>query len=100
MENRNLNEIMALLKKQKAFLENKYKIKEIGIFGSYVRGDQNPESDLDIIVNYKDNSIAIFDFLDLKEYLSNILGINVDLVMKEGLKPTIGENILSHVLYA
>lgn len=95
-----LKEIVALLKEQKAFLENKFKIKEIGIFGSYVREEQNKESDIDILVNYKDESIDIFDFLELKEYLSNLMGTEVDLVMKEGLKPIIGKNILGQVLYA
>lgn len=99
-QNLGLKEIVALLKEQKTFLEKKFKIKEIGIFGSYVREDQNKESDIDILVNYKDDSIDIFDFLELKEYLSNLMGTEVDLVMKEGLKPVIGKNILGQVLYA
>jgi len=95
-----LKEIVALLKKQKMLLENKYKVKDIGVFGSYVRREQNSESDIDILVNYKDNSIDLFDFLELKEYLSDLMGTEVDLVMREGLKPNIGKNILSHVSYA
>ena len=95
-----LKEIMALLKEKKPFLENNFKIKEIGIFGSYVRREQNYESDIDILVNYKDESIDIFDFLELKEYLSLLVGAEVDLVMKKSLKPQIGKNILSQVLYA
>ena len=100
MAHYDLNEIMALLKKQKKLLEKKYKIKEIGIFGSYTRGDQTPQSDLDILVNYADDSVDIFDFLDLKEYLSDLMQIDVDLVMKDGLKPIMGKDILEEVLYA
>jgi predicted nucleotidyltransferase len=95
-----LNQIMILLKRRKKLLEKKYKIKEIGVFGSYVRGEQHPGSDVDIIVDYSDPSIDIFDFLDLKEYLSDLMQTDVDLVAKDGLKPNIGENILKEVVYA
>lgn len=95
-----LSDILAVLRRQKKYLGKKYKIKEIGVFGSYVRGDQTSESDLDILVNYMDDSIDIFDFLDLKEYLSDLISIKVDLVMKDGLKPGIGKNILQEVRYA
>ena len=95
-----LKEIVSLLKKQKTFLEKKYKIKEIGIFGSYARAEQQDDSDIDILVNYKDESIDMFDFLELKEYLSTLIGVEVDLVMKEGLKPNIGRKILGQVLFA
>jgi len=95
-----LNDILSAIRKQKGHLEKKYKIKDIGVFGSYVRGDQTSESDLDVLVNYSDNSIDIFDFLDLKEYLSTLMPMEVDLVMKDSLKPGIGKNILKEVVYA
>lgn len=91
---------MALLKKEKPFLKKKYKVKEIGIFGSYVRGDQQSQSDIDVLVDYVDNSIDLFDFIDLKEYLSGLMGKDVDLVMKSGLKPVLGKRILTQVIYA
>ena len=95
-----LNDILSAIRKQKGHLEKKYKIKDIGIFGSYVRGDQTSESDLDVLVNYSDDSIDIFDFLDLREYLSTLMPMEVDLVMKDSLKPGIGKNILKEVVYA
>lgn len=97
MVNNDLNDILSAIRKQKAHLEKKYKIKDIGVFGSYVRGNQTSESDLDILVNYSDDSIDIFDFLDLKEYLSTLMPMEVDLVMKDGLKPGIGKNILKEI---
>ncbi|MCK4763348.1 MAG: nucleotidyltransferase family protein [Candidatus Aminicenantes bacterium] len=99
MKNSNLKALMALLKKEKPFLKKKYKVREIGIFGSYVRGDQQLQSDIDVLVDYIDNSIDLFDFLDLKEYLSGLMGKDVDLVMKSGLKPVIGKRILNQVIY-
>lgn len=95
-----LNDILSAIRKQKGYLEKKYKIKDIGVFGSYVRGDQTSESDLDVLVNYSDDSIDIFDFLDLREYLSTLIPMEVDLVMKDSLKPGIGKNILKEVVYA
>ncbi len=100
MKKNNLKTLLSLLKRKKVFLAQKYKVKEIGIFGSYVRGDENPKSDLDVLVSYLDNSIDIFDFLDLKEYLTGLLGKEIDLVTKDGLKPNIGKRILSQVIYA
>ncbi|MGE5339995.1 MAG: nucleotidyltransferase family protein [Candidatus Omnitrophota bacterium] len=93
-----LEEIISLLKGQKNFLMNMYKIKEIGIFGSYVRGEQNTTSDIDILID-KDSAIGLIKLANLQNYLSNLIGIPVDLVLKKSLQPHIGENILNEVIY-
>ena len=80
------------------YIQNKYKVKEIGIFGSHVRGDAAQESDLDILVTV-DLSIDLLAFIELEHYLSEKLGIKVDLVMKDTLKPYIGKQILKEVIY-
>ena len=80
------------------FLKKEYKVKEIGIFGSYVREEADSESDLDILV-VVDHSIDLLAFIDLENYLSEKLGVKVDLVMKDALKPHIGEEILKEVIY-
>ncbi len=79
------------------FNEN-YKVKEIGIFGSYVRGEQQEKSDLDILVEFYE-TIGLFKFVALERYLSQLLGVKVDLVMKSALKPRIGRRILKEVNY-
>jgi len=79
-------------------IEGKYKVREIGIFGSYVRGEELKGSDIDILVEFKE-PIGLFKFLDLEEYLENLLGKKVDLVSKKALKPQIGKQILKEVIY-
>lgn len=77
-------------------LKMDYNISYIGLFGSYVRGENTPESDLDVLVEFS-RTPTIFRFLHLENYLSDSLGIKVDLVMKNALKPNIGKYILKEV---
>ncbi len=93
-----LEEIIRILKKHEKKLKEKYGVKTIGIFGSYVRGEQRRDSDLDILVEFE-RPVDFFEFLELEEYLSNILGVKVDLVLKRALKPRIAENVLKEVVY-
>ena len=79
-------------------LKNKYKIKTIGVFGSYVRGNQKKESDVDILIEFEE-PVSLLEFITLERQLSKILGKKVDLVMKTALKPRIGRYILNEVVY-
>ncbi len=92
-----LEEIKEILKKQKPFLKEEYGVSEIGIFGSYVRGEQRKKSDLDILVEF-DKPIGLLKFIGLEIYLSEVLGVKVDLVMEGSLKPRIGKHILKEVV--
>jgi len=74
-------------------------VKEIGIFGSYVRNEQKKNSDLDILVDFEETP-SLFKFMELESYLKTILKVKVDLVMKSVLKPRIGRRILNEVVYA
>jgi len=87
-----------ILARHKRELKHKYHVKEIGIFGSYVRGDQKRKSDIDILVEFEEVP-GLFKFIELEDYLSEILGIKTDLVMKDALKPYIGKHILAEVIY-
>ncbi|MCG2725191.1 MAG: nucleotidyltransferase family protein [Elusimicrobia bacterium] len=93
-----LNKINEILAQHKADIKQNYKVKRLGIFGSYARGNENKNSDLDILIEFKDK-IDFFDYLELEEYLTKILKVKVDLVMKKTLKPNIGKRILSEVIY-
>ena len=92
-----VEEIREKLLKQKPVLAEKYKVKEIGIFGSLVRGEQGESSDIDILVEFSE-PIGLFAFIDLEDYLSEILAAKVDLVSKKALKPHIGKNILRELV--
>ena len=93
-----LDEIKKNLRDQKPTLATRYKVKEIGIFGSYVRGAEQPQSDLDILIDF-DEYPSLLEFVKLEDELSERLGVKVDLVMKSGLKPRIGRRILQEVVY-
>ena len=86
------------LKEVEPLLKERFKIKKIGIFGSYIRGEQKRKSDLDILVEFVEEP-GLFEFIELEDCLSKNLGLKVDLVMKSALKPTIGKYILNEVVY-
>ena len=93
-----LKDIIACLTKEKSAL-SKYHIKSIGVFGSFVRGEQRQRSDIDILVDFENDDMDLFTFIELKNYLSSRLGRKVDLVMKDSLKPHIGKRIMDEVVY-
>jgi len=79
-------------------LQDKFKVNRIGIFGSYIHGNQDESSDIDILVEFFEP--IGWEFIDLKEYIEGILDLKVDLVTPNGLKPIIREKILKDVIYA
>jgi predicted nucleotidyltransferase len=93
-----LQDIKAVLAKHKPEIQRKFKVKEIGIFGSYTRGKQKEKSDIDVLVEFSE-SVGLFKFMDLEEYLQTLFGVKVDLVSRKALKPHIGERILREVIY-
>jgi len=94
-----LKEIKGALAKHKEELRQKYKIREIGIFGSYVRAEQKKKSDVDVLVEFEESAdLSLLDFIRLENYLSKVLGAKVDLVEKHTLKPRIGKHILKEVV--
>jgi hypothetical protein len=93
----NLAEIKKALDQHKAFLSERFKVKGIGVFGSYARGEQEEGSDIDILVEFSE-PVGFFLFPDLEEYLSGLFGVKVDLVSKKALKPRIGKHILQELV--
>lgn len=79
-------------------LASHYHIRRLGIFGSVIRGEQTPESDIDILVEFE-NAPSIFGFLELEERLEEELHAPVDLVDIDGIKPLLRLKILSEVQY-
>ena len=95
-----LNRIKSMLKKIKGKLREEFGVKSIGIFGSVVRGESGEDSDIDILVEFEDNAeVSLLDFVRLEMFLSDLLGMDVDLVDKSALKPRIGKHILREVVY-
>ncbi len=95
---KSLSEIQNWLIEHKPMLQEVYKIKTIGLFGSYLHQEQTENSDLDILVEFSEVP-SLLKFINLENYLTDNLGIKVDLVHKSGLKPRLGQRILEEVVY-
>jgi len=88
-----LNRARQILQTHLPVLHEHYGVRALWIFGSYVRGEQYQKSDLDLLVEFE-SPPSLFEFVRLERYLSDILKVKVDLVMKSALKPAIGRHIL------
>jgi predicted nucleotidyltransferase len=96
-----LEEIKTQLEELKPTLKKRYEVETIGIFGSYSRSEQTKKSDADILVVFSKNAhVGFFKFLELEEFLTRKLGVKVDLVTKNALKPTMKDQILQETVYA
>lgn len=96
---RNIEEIRRKIENLKLLLREKYGVKSIGIFGSYIRGEERGGSDLDILVEFEESAkLSLLDFIRLENYLSDVLGIKVDLVEKRALRPGIRKHIAREVM--
>lgn len=91
-------EIIHIITVSKPELTERFGVRQLGLFGSFVRGQENQSSDIDILVSFS-RDIDLFEFIDLREYLEAILRAKVDLVMASALKPAIGKRILKEVQY-
>lgn len=79
-------QILSILRAKKAELQQKYRISELGIFGSYARGDFNEKSDIDILVDF-DSRIDGFDYIRLAHELEDTFHQKIDMVSRKGIKP-------------
>ena len=88
------------LEELKPILEEKFQVETIGVFGSYVRGEQTKKSDVDVLVEFADDAhIGLLKYVEMEIFLSEQLGVKVDLVAKGGLKPILKDLVLSEVVY-
>jgi len=89
-----LKNITSILKEESPKLKSQYYVATLEVFGSFVRNEQESNSDLDILVSFS-KAPSLFKFIELEDYLSELLGVKVDLVMRSSLKPNIGQKILA-----
>jgi len=96
-ERPDLEEIKSTLQRIMPEIKERYKVKYLGVFGSYVRGEASRTSDLDLLVEFE-QAPTLYEFIRMERYLSEQVGIKVDLVMKKTLRPYIGKRILAEVV--
>jgi predicted nucleotidyltransferase len=88
------------IKKHLPEIKRGFKVKEIGIFGSRIKGKAKRKSDIDILVEFEKGYKTFDNYMELKFYLEDLFGCKVDLVLKSSLKEEIRNQILSEVVYA
>ena len=97
---KSIEEIKAILKEHKKDVVLKYRVIEIGIFGSFVRGEQRRHSDVDILVKFNQRNIpGLLKFIEMERYLEKFLRKKVDLIRKGGIRPELRKVILKEVVY-
>jgi len=97
---KSIEEIKEILKEHKEEVSRKYNVSEIGIFGSFVRGEQKKRSDLDILVEFDEENIpSLLKLIEMERYLQRLLRKKVDLVMKSSIRPELKDIILKEVVY-
>lgn len=95
---KNLKEIQALLAGRKEDLKARYGVREIGIFGSYVRGEVREESDIDVLVDFE-SPLSLLRIVALENELQDLLGMKVDLVPKKNVRKELEKEILNEVVF-
>ncbi len=91
--------ILTILRQHREILHDRYKVQQVGVFGSYARGDIHSGSDVDIIVEFYE-PISLLALVSLENYLSDILGTKADVVPKEDIRIEMRERILREAVYA
>ena len=92
-------ELVAYLKDRKAFLRERFGVTLIGVFGSFARGGQSLESDIDLVVELENSKKNIHSFFQLRRLLEKELSRKVDLGFENSLKPIVRENIKGKIIY-
>ncbi|MBN2487757.1 MAG: nucleotidyltransferase family protein [Methanosarcinaceae archaeon] len=95
---RTVREITEIITEHRLELEKHYKVKDIGLFGSYTRDQQKETSDLDVLVDFEE-PVSLLGLVRAENYLSELLGIKVDLVPRKDIRPELKESILKETVY-
>ena len=96
----NKEQALQILRDNRTILTETYGVRRIGLFGSIVRNQLNPESDIDIVVEIEKEKKKLHNFLALRKYLENQLGRPVDLGIESALKPVIRDAVQNEIAYA
>ncbi|NMC61332.1 MAG: nucleotidyltransferase family protein [Candidatus Methanofastidiosa archaeon] len=95
------DQILDFLSRNKKLFRDKYHISRIGLFGSYARGDQNNRSDLDLIVEFEENTQDLYELkIQIKEFFKEQLGLDVDICREKYIKSRIKKAIIKEAIYA
>jgi len=95
------DQILTFITQNKKLFREKYHITRIGLFGSYARGDQKASSDIDLLVEFEENTQDLYDLkVQLKDFFKNKFGIETDICREKYIKPRVKNTILKETVYA
>lgn len=92
--------ILNIIRQEKPFLAKKYQVSYIGVFGSVSRGEEKSNSDVDILIDFADDTPSLFGLIQLKHYLEDKFGRKVDLIHRPMIKKNLREQILGEAIMA
>jgi len=93
-------DVLTLLRQHEPEIRQRFGVAKIGIFGSFVRGEERPDSDVDVLVTFRKGKETFDNYMDCKFYLEDLFGRRVDLIMKGAIKKRLKPFILGEVVYA
>ncbi len=94
---KDIKQLLYKLKELMPLLKARYAVKSIEVFGSYAKGEENKLSDLDLLVSFEDTP-GLFKYIEMENFLSDSLGIKVDLVMKDSIKSQLASSIFQTII--
>jgi predicted nucleotidyltransferase len=94
---KSLEEIKEIIRIHREELEGRYRVKSIAIFGSYVRGEEKEESDIDLLVEFN-GPVSLLHMVSVENYLSDLLGMKVDLVPRKNIREELREVIIKEAI--
>ena len=92
-----IDEIKNIIKNNEKFLKDKFKVSKFFLFGSYAKGQQTPQSDIDLLVDFS-NIVDMFELIELQDYLQDLFQKKIDLGTKNGLKSFVKKTILNEAI--
>jgi predicted nucleotidyltransferase len=93
-------DVLTHLRQATPELKKQFGVAKIGIFGSYIRGEERPDSDVDVLVLFRKGEETFDNYMSCKFYLEDLFGRKVDLVMKGAIKKRLKPYIIGEVVYA
>ena len=97
----NRDQVLAILARHRGTLARDFGVKSLALFGSVVRDEATPASDVDLLVEFDGRPVGLFHLSRTQHFLESILGVaRVDLVLRDGVKPALKERILREAIYA
>jgi predicted nucleotidyltransferase len=91
---------LGILREHENVIMERFGVKKVGVFGSFARGEKHRDSDVDILVEFKEGQKTFGNYMDLKFYLEELFGREVDLVIETAIKPRLREHVLKEAVYA